>query len=319
MNPSNDNPFGSLSSGGPAGGVGSGSPISAPISSGSGDIVLNNGEKKSKKGLLVGGLVALVVLAIVLVVVLIVLRPRISNQVKGRFNAFANYVLYGEEKNTEINPELDLSYDYYFVNNDDKVEVYDKTEELFGKFIAAYGDYSGEDLPGKQYLNDRIRGEKELLAFMRAFAFKNKITFSDLLAKFREGGKEGALAYAEQYYELPSSEENSYTESFLEDYDYWVEDVLGLLDFYNSNGCLVEESEMAACIIGKGNAELSAALTEKTNELERSERFLRRYDAMSDRFVLWVFVLNAQINDGDVSQYVTTVSDEDEEEEVIDE
>ena len=106
MDSSQNNPFNSFSSGGtgPNG-------FSSPATFGTGDdIILNSSPKKSKKGLIIGIVIAAVVL-IGIGAAYLLLRGNgtlsTSNTGKENFYRYINYLLYGEDSTTELTGEYD--------------------------------------------------------------------------------------------------------------------------------------------------------------------------------------------------------------------
>lgn len=102
-----------------------------PVSSGTGDIVLAP-EKKSKKGVIIAIIVALVLAGALLAVAFATLggggNSGVSGDAKTAFNRYANYLLYGEDSDKELEGEYDVDEIYYL--DDIMTEDIDYTEEV---------------------------------------------------------------------------------------------------------------------------------------------------------------------------------------------
>lgn len=275
-----------------------------PASTGTGDIVLAP-EKKSKKWWIVGGVVGVLLLGIVIMIMFIWPNNKVGGRdgdMKSSFNRFANYVLYGEETVDEIDSALDTSYEYYFNNNSNNDETYERINGLYDVFLNNYNNQ------GKQGLDDNtnawVNSEKEMLNFMTALYPKKRITVLSLLDSYMEGGHVKADEFASNYYVF-NNNTSFYVERFSEDYNAWVDAALAFLDYYYNNGCLRNWGADYDCMIAKNSEAVIGEMDKRKDALKNASTVLDYHYSFSDDFVLGVYVLNAYINGGDVSDYVT--------------
>lgn len=343
MEPSNDNPFGSFSSGetkpgeldaaqklemAQKMGMVQPQPImtsqmsSQPtVTSGSGDIILDSGGGKSK-GKIILAVIGVIVLIVVIVIAFMYgssfMGAQKNSELRVKFNRYANYVLYGEESDEEIDSDLYLNYDYYFSNNDlddeGRREMYDRVDELFSAFLEEYeGIDNLETITDDEgLLEERVESEKQLLDFIRVVYIKDYLNSYDVYGMYIFDGREAALSDAKSYYEFPDMEDNQYVIDFVEDYDYWVDNTIKMLDLYNNNGCIYENTIDHGCMNGKSDEVLNE-LSEVKEAVLDGEEYVEYYYGLSNDYILNMFVINALMNDGDVSDYIIYRGDSDEE------
>ena len=343
MEPSNDNSFGSFgvsgSGGGVPGGVNPGgvgvnsgnasvnpgvSGINSgnaggmnmnymmPVGSGAGDIVIGeDGSTKSKKWLVICGAIFGIVVVGLLgwLAVESIMKNSVpsTGDLKQSFNKFANYVLSGEELTTEINPELDVFYNYYFTNgvsvDNDRKELYEHTSALFTPFLEMYertiskGHFSSDDEKLTAVANDEV----QLLEFFSAVYVKPEIAFEDIIDVYGKGGADGVKQYLDDYYH--GDTENPYYSGFSDYLKKWVDWQVKALDVYNSKGCIVDGTIKQSCSID--SEEDKAKVRGYNKNARNAKTFLDSYYNLSDNYVLNVFVMNALVNNGDVTLYVT--------------
>lgn len=218
---------------GPGGvGVGSGAPISSgqgmtpnqPIVSGGGDVVLNNsGDQKSKKGLkwAIGIIVGVLILAGIGVGVMFALKIKKTD--RDYFNEFANYLLYGEESDKDIEGDYVWGYRYYAVSLDvmssdsyaDYLEnlklkydilyesSYEKLKDYNDVFWFFYYSSSYPSISRREILDDRRNGMSETEIVKKV---------EDYYAPFVESSNETVRLYGEiwQEYLLTGSIDDEY-------------------------------------------------------------------------------------------------------------
>lgn len=273
---------------------------------GTGDIILAP-EKKSKKWWIVGGVVGAVG---VIIVVWLVLSNGLFNggkiSLRKTFNEFANYVLYGEEKDDEIDVELDTSYDYYFNNNMDNTEMYDTVDELFSDFFNLASRSLNANTEGD--LIKQIGDERELLSFMRVIYPVRRPVIKDVIEKYSSNGREATVSFFNDYYDYSTLLDNDYADTFKEDFEYWVETAVDLVSLYVDNNCLSNGELDDSCERLVGDGEKDKLLSDKKSEYLRADAFLAYDYGLSINFVLRVFVINALINDYDIFEYVSSIT-----------
>ena len=244
MNPSYNNSFGSFSSGGAV-------PGGLSNSSAGGDIILAGGEntKKSRKGLFIG-LAAVAVLLIIGLFALLTMNGGggvdVSTSAKESFNAYANYLLYGEESTAKI--EDTYSYDEVYAlgefgdaNNSAIKAFYVKALELWNGFEAVAGDVSDENLA------QIMRRNSENLNFAKEVFSYPDIDEQELLAQISNSDIDMVKTWINtQYASLMNSDDQKikrYGENASNYYNLYAE----YLDKLKSAGCLASDAETETC------------------------------------------------------------------------
>ena len=274
------------------------------------DVVIGDAptRKSPRKPLLIG--IALAILAVIILIVVIVSSNTSTNNasignLKTNFNRFANYVTSGNELASEINPDLDIFYNYYFVNEqyadiEERTSVIYKTGSLFSAFLADY-----QTLIGKVQLssNDQqlvaiVNETYQLLNFFGEVYTKPVITPNDVANAYIKGGSAQVLQYINGYYnELP---DNTYFSDFMTTLRNWANWQIQILDLYSSAGCAIGGT---SCKIE--DDAITTKIREYNDSLSNAGSSLNSYYNLSENFVLKVFVMNALVNNGDVLLYVT--------------
>ena len=310
MDPSYNNSFGSSTQGG----------VGVPISSGTGDIVLNSSSsKKPKKGLIV--LIVVLVLAIIgLVVAYFVLKPNGKSAINPssygtEFNKFANYVLSGEENGEKISSGLNLSYDYYLVGVLDSNEGWDiknavlnKTKSLYDAFLLKYNENRKQDndienardniendeMYYKGVLADSIDDMGAMIDFMKKIYSRDRITLDVITEMYLSEGDELAKQEIANYYDFSDESENSYEMDFEGTLNVVVSAQLFLLQTYNDVGCLVNGEMDDVCLSNNASTEqideISTARTDLNDALQNMESYYEMDKNLIDK-IFWVNTL----------------------------
>lgn len=147
MDSSQNNPFGSFSSGG----VGPGGFSSSPIMSASDDIVLASPQNKSKQKIIIIVVVALAVLALIGFVLWLIngRGVNLSGSGKESFYKYANYALYEEDSTEALQGEFDEDT-YYAMNGLD--EMSDSKRKAF---LLTAENYLDEFEKNLENVNDK--------------------------------------------------------------------------------------------------------------------------------------------------------------------
>ncbi len=179
-----------------------------PISSGAGDIVLDNGtKKKSRKGLIVL-IVILMVVAIAGIVTAVVLNrggeTAEERGAKAAYNSFMNYVLSGEESTVEfdydeIGGESDDVYFEKVEESDDdnlKAEYAAKAGELYNNLVREFATYEEK--------NNTEENWGELMGVMNDFYVKcvtfEDLSYDEILESYVNNGREATVALIDERY-----------------------------------------------------------------------------------------------------------------------
>lgn len=198
----------------------------APISSGTGDIVLAP-EKKSHKGIIVAIILAILVIGGLLAMMFVMSKGggsvNISNDAKLAFNKYANYLLYGEDSDKALEGEYDENEIYKLDEMRDEdaqvVTNYFKTaNELLSNFesftngntnndfITAVDDYRADFELVRLTFNKEYISEEELASMVLANNLEDTKTWiANKYANLTKSGYEKVKKYAESeinYYQL---------------------------------------------------------------------------------------------------------------------
>lgn len=236
--------------------VGSISPVENSgtfASSGQGDIILNNAPRKSalnKKPLIIGA-VAIIVTIVVSLIILAIQnsgRSRIAAASEKKFYQYANYLLFGEDKNTALPAE----YDRWSVYNlEEQLEsdafgqtYWDKTETLLSESVDKYHELDNSANTTLLAALDEYRNAYRFLRAYHQLAEPNESTIVSTLA---DSGKSAATSYIKEIFD-PLLEFNViYADSYV---DYKLAQYGALIDYYdqyNTAGCLVSGEVNSNC------------------------------------------------------------------------
>ena len=232
-----------------------------------GDIVLANdnakAQKKKNKKFAILAAIVLGALAITIVVILVVsgINQPSANKVKTAFNRYANYVLYGEEKDSNIG-EYDESAHYTImdklVNTDDNYNK--RLKELFDIFYKAYNAAAESGLYEKGGMNDYkwIVYDTYLSIYL-----EDALPEDELAEKFSEEGAEGLRSLVNAKTEsLRDFQESSYIKA-------WADarlSFIAVLEYESKFSCyLGDPSNKAKCDVKPTSGEVSAMETAYSN------------------------------------------------------
>ena len=203
------------------------------------DVVLADEEavakkQKTKKIVLLSA-IALGALGIILIVVLLAKqagRPS-ANTVKTAFNRYANYVLYGEEKDSDIGgPSNDVRYTIMdkYINVDDNYNK--RFKELFETFYEKYNAAAESGLYEKGGM-DGYRGTVQDV--YASFYLENVLGEQEIIRKFIDFGTSGITKdIDESVNTYGSGHGNNYI-------DYWAkskETYLNMVAYLDEHHCL---------------------------------------------------------------------------------
>lgn len=224
----------------------------SPVSSGTGDIILQPDKPaKSKKGIFIGIGVLLVLLVVALVVFLVTGGGKGSGgsgsgsndnvSVETAFNRYANYLVSGEVKDSEVSLSDETEFSFAESYTDDVV-----LKRATGLYDSFYNKASADEnlainpsLPlerGAQYY--QLLSEKKTIEL---------IDTDTLYYKYVDSGSGAALNYAKDFYGIGEQKTDAvslYRQSLYDlakaRVDYWV--------VYNNNGCIVNREYDKTCI-----------------------------------------------------------------------
>ena len=246
-----------------------------PVNSAEGDIILNNGVKRRKKGLIIGAIVAGVGLVIGLMVFIFVvlpaMDPKTGDGVKAKnyqeaFNIYANYFLFGVRSKEAVDWDAtsqDEFESYYekVLESPFKVESLASGQETVGNILSKMdGDFSifqslflkQEDKP--ETLVEYFDKYGKMMKFMDKYYNVGLPIWDTVFDVFVEKGYDGADDMIGQlvdaYREVGTI------------YDYDVADLMGkygtsqlsMIEEYNKAGCLIEDKIDFDCTVRNAGA-----------------------------------------------------------------
>lgn len=231
--------------------VGSGTMSQQPvISSGDGDIVLNNGsEKKSRKGIII--LVILVALLLLIGGGILLWRNGVfgsessdagqtqAGTLEEKYNSYVNYVLYGEDNVGRPDIENISEIVAYFETLDESLltDYLEKTNNLFADFERAYNveiDEHGVDL-------------MPLMTYYYDYAEKQPLQDNDLFDMYVASGEEESNKMIDSKYTITKTDGEFY--DYLNAIKKYYRLYLGLIVKADMKGCIKNGMVLSGCFI----------------------------------------------------------------------
>ncbi|MBO4813148.1 hypothetical protein J5491_03320 [Candidatus Saccharibacteria bacterium] len=229
-----------------------------PISSGTGDVVVGGSQKQNrKKMLLVGGLIALVVLIVVGLVVSVALGGKTgsggggqagSQGLKGAFNSYANYVMFGKDSDEDLTEDEMNEYGVYFVSlGKDETALYKYTNEVNRKFDVLKNSLSGDDPYWSLALSN-------LSDYFQKYPNVQPLTVGEITDAFNKSGRSGAEALIDSRYSTSdaSSSGEDISSRFL-DYLIAASDLsvfqLDIIEKASVSGCVLNDQLESDCYV----------------------------------------------------------------------
>lgn len=219
------------------------------MSSGAEDVLLGSGAepKKSRKGLIVGIVLAMLVLVGVGAGAMLFSKKNTANEIaksKDTFNAYANYLLFGDAVDNAIDVEInDAGSAVYALDCENKTQA--ECKDFFEEAKKLLDNFRNSNY--KEGLSEESISEVENY-FSIFDEYYKYIVFGEMnddavLALYVENGYDGAIEYVENYYsDLINSDD-----TFLASYgNYGVEKTKILIDN-------IRELEQAGCIVDGQN------------------------------------------------------------------
>ena len=220
-----------------------------------GDIVIADetaaARKQKTKKIALIAVAALAVLGGALAVVLVItqINKPSANKVQLAFNRYANYILYGEEKDSDIG-EYSASARYTILDKYSKEdENYNKHfVELFNKFYKEYNAAAEAGVYEKGKL-DIYKGEAEFI--YNSFEMEKAMTSNDIYKDYSVKGKEKVEE------ELAEKRDGYSKTGFEMQVVDWYDTMLSrvvVASMYNGLGCIANGSIDQACVIRNHDA-----------------------------------------------------------------
>lgn len=233
----------------------------------------------SKKKPIIIGVVALVVVAVVGVVVAmaagVIPSPIEEDQkpkdVRTAFNRYANYFLYGEEKDDDIDGEYE-NKEYAAQANHGEEEYMDKANELLTDFKTKY-----DTLKDKLDIGDEGKESVDRFININVFLFKKDLfaqsmseTEDDIFNKYAENGYDSAIKSIKDEYGKYITNDGSFIDTYADMAMKERIDLLEIARIYDETGCWDKGKNVIKCSADNSstNAELFTKRDQYIKELE---------------------------------------------------
>ncbi|MBR2543801.1 hypothetical protein IKF04_00670 [Candidatus Saccharibacteria bacterium] len=249
-----------------------------PVNSAEGDIILNNGVKRRKKGLIIGAIVAgvglVIGLMIFIFVVLPAMDPKTGDGIKAKnyqeaFNIYANYFLFGVRSKEAVDWDATKAEDFesYFenvINNPSEVDSIlhevDTQGSIIGRmdvdFTIFHDYYIGEEKKD-EYLVQAIDDYSRYLKFMAAYYNVGTPTESTVLEKYVDSGYDAAEVDIWRIADAYSGVGIIYDIDVRDLIGRYGDNLLAVVEEYNRLGCVVNGGFDFDCTVREENAEIS--------------------------------------------------------------
>lgn len=254
MDPSYSNPaFGAGAGGQPQQPVFGAGGVQVPISSGTGDIMLAP-EKKSHKGVIIALILAVLIIGGLFVAVFLMRgggNSGVSGDAKIAFNKYANYLLYGEDSDKELEEEYDGASEEYAIYGivAERDKVNNKGEALVDEFFAKadglwnnfYSNLSDDDL---SRMGDYLSEYHENFDFTKLFLTTPKLSDDGFVEKYMTMNESSLNQWIrDRFSKFVNSNYNSIKEYGEKGIQYYVM-YADYLKQIRSIGCLDETEKM---------------------------------------------------------------------------
>ncbi|MDO4398905.1 MAG: hypothetical protein Q4C24_01265 [Candidatus Saccharibacteria bacterium] len=216
------------------------------VSSSTEDVVLGGaGPKKSRRGVVVGVVIASVVLLSVLAVFVIGGMANINRERSGqKFNIFANYILYGEFDNSQ---SLEIGDDDQYTLRG--IAFYDanRAKEFYPLAMQYWDAFKNTYSKQDEEINNKIADISDELIFLDKFANSGLISGSKLLEAYYYGGEDALMDEYSKYYS-DFRQDSEVFQDFMIIQDAYVASAIQLLGLYSQEGCIVDAKEDTGCV-----------------------------------------------------------------------
>ena len=259
-----------------------------PVNSAEGDIILNNGVKRRKKGLIIGAIVASVGLVIGLMVFIFVvlpaMDPKTGEGIKAKnyqeaFNIYANYFLFGVRSKEAVDWDATKAEDFesYFVkavDNPSKVEAImsgQKTtggivNELDGYFELFQELYLAQDKKD-EYFTGFVNEYNTKMKFMDKYYNVGLPVRTVVLDKYEESGYDAAEELISQMAEEYRDVGVIYDVDVSDAVSGFGDSQLAIIEIYKQAGCLVEWQIDPDCMERSVNEEMDYYLKKSMEQI----------------------------------------------------
>ena len=227
----------------------------SPITSGAGDIVLDNTPPKKSKKIIIGTVSVIVAVAIIVPSTLFLINTIIYNSANSSklFNSYANYLLFGDTIDTPIDIDVNnVRKTIYALDCEDKTsseckDFFKKAETLLNSFKNS--NYK-EGLSEKSIL--KIESYFSTFNEYRTYLNSSELDDNSILNYYMKNDYDNTVEYIENYYNnLISNDDASLALSDYGYYGYEIEKAKLTLDGFweiDQAGCLINGQYDQACM-----------------------------------------------------------------------
>lgn len=237
-------------------------------------IILDNsdGERKSKRNWIIGGILMLVATVTVVLAIVMAMRGGGGGShnngytgTNGDFYRYANYLLNGDDKEiSSLGGEYDESREYAVVKafEDKNVDFFNKAKELWSGFYERIVNDEAVSVTSKLY-ND-VEWENELLDFFSKYvAVKDYWLDEDVMELYQNNSYDKAKKIVQDNY---AELDNIAYELGANYMKFAEETTLAAIDFYSmydSMGCVVDSALDNNCILEAENSFVASEVRKK--------------------------------------------------------
>ena len=236
-----------------------------------GDIVVGGTpQKKSKKPLIIGGIVAAVLVILGTIAAVVISQTMANDARRGAFSAYANFIISGEEGNGQL-PPLNANtaeyriYTITYTDDETQSAYFNRLNEL-SRSLAESGvsaSLSSENQASLATLTASVQTWQE------AFTFYD--TQEEIASAYAEYGSDGVQQLAQEMYSTLTSSNNSNISSVGEMLIGAQRYRISFFEQLNEQGCLPSDTS-ETCTAVAANLEANSGLGTQLEELVERAR-----------------------------------------------
>lgn len=255
------------------------------------DLVIQNGPKKKSK-------LPIILLILVLVaagvgglvwVLMNNIKPQETvssiEEAKRKFDNYATYILYGKSED-ELNGDYSPVKTYTLIEKVQETDGFDESfwqtsEKLLKDSIEAY---SKTEQPDKNLIN-YLNAQSGNLAFLSSYSRAQVLTDQSIISNYLSNGGEASKSYIEDsFIPFETIRESSPALDYIKRRQEQYSAVIDMLNFYNDNGCIVDQSlneECASEVQANQADRLDSILKTVTEARQAADRIINQITAQT--------------------------------------
>ena len=220
------------------------------------------------KKIFIGAGIGVAVLVIVLLMINFAPSMVAKSALRTAFNKYANYYLYGEEKNDELPESFDAGVVYKAQAESGNVEYVIKLDELRTKLNEEY-DKRKDDLGFNDDQKNAFEDHFNIMSFVMS---KDKPTSSsydaymEISKQFLKDGYEATKKTVHEKYDKYIKGDSSYLEMYADTLLNRDLIAVEMVNLYNEKGCLLEGNVPLICMQRTQQTEAIARISEMNKE-----------------------------------------------------